>query len=106
MFGQTYPTPHPIKIVSINLSKHKGTRKDQVDRAELIEDFGLKTDAHAGPWHRQISFLSFESIDTVRKQGPDVSSGDFAENITTAGIEICFKFKARKSKGARRTAVR
>lgn len=76
-----------MKIVSINLSKHKGTRKTGAHKAELIKDHGLKDDAHAGPWHRQVSFLSSESIDTVRKQGLSVSSGDFAENITTAGID-------------------
>jgi len=75
-----------MKIVSINKSKHKGTRKTGVDQIEVIKDYGLKGDAHAGPWHRQVSFLAEESIDKARQFGLDAGSGDFAENITTEGI--------------------
>lgn len=76
-----------IKINSIAVSKKKGTRKTQVDEASLIQDHGLEGDAHAGPWHRQVSFLSSESIEKARKQGLDVTFGDFAENIATSGID-------------------
>jgi MOSC domain-containing protein YiiM len=58
-----------------------------VDRAELLQEHGIKGDAHAGPWHRQISFLASESIQQAREQGLDVTFGDFAENIATTGIE-------------------
>ncbi len=75
-----------MKIVSIALSKKKGTRKKSVQEGFLIENHGLKDDAHAGPWHRQVSFLSSESIEKVRKQGLDVTVGDFAENIATSGV--------------------
>src|SRR4030043_368229 len=51
-----------MKIESIAISKKKGTRKTQVQETELIADHGLDGDAHAGPWHRQVSFLSSESI--------------------------------------------
>lgn len=74
-------------ISSIAISKKKGTRKTQVEEASLIQDHGLEGDAHAGPWHRQVSFLAYESIETARKRGLDVTFGDFAENIATSGIE-------------------
>jgi len=76
-----------MKIVSINTSKHKGTRKESIGEAEVIADHGISGDAHAGPWHRQVSFLAQESIETACKSGLDVTSGDFAENFTTSGID-------------------
>jgi len=76
-----------MKIVSIAISKKKGTPKVQVGKASLLEDHGLEGDAHAGPWHRQVSFLAAESIETARKQGLDVGFGAFAENIATLGID-------------------
>jgi MOSC domain-containing protein YiiM len=76
-----------MKIESIATSRKKGTRKKQIDEIEVIKDFGLKDDAHAGPWHRQVSFLSSESIEEARGKGLDVTFGDFAENIATSGID-------------------
>ena len=75
-------------IVSINISTRKGVRKKPVESAELLPDHGIKTDAHAGDWHRQISVLAQESIDKMRDKGADVHPGDFAENITTQGLEL------------------
>ena len=76
-----------MKIVSIAVSRKKGTRKHSVDKVELLENYGISGDAHAGKWHRQVSFLASESINRVRDQGLDVTFGDFAENIATTGIE-------------------
>ena len=76
-----------MKIVSIAISKKKGTRKVQVDEATVIQDYGLEGDAHAGDWHRQVSFLAAESIEKARTKGLDVTFGDFAENIATSGID-------------------
>jgi MOSC domain-containing protein YiiM len=76
-----------MKIVSINVSKHKGTQKTAITRAEVIKGHGIDGDAHAGPWHRQVSFLASESIESARQKGLEVGSGDFAENITTEGID-------------------
>ena len=76
-----------MKIISINISTHKGTPKQPVAEAEVIIDHGLKDDAHAGDWHRQISFLAWEKIETARAQGLDVNAGDFAENFTTTGVD-------------------
>ena len=76
-----------MKIESIAISRKKGTRKTVVDKVEIVKDHGLLGDAHAGPWHRQVSFLAKESIEKKRQQGFDVTFGDFAENIATSGIE-------------------
>ena len=76
-----------MKIVSVAVSKKKGTRKKIVDEALLVQDHGIEGDAHAGPWHRQVSFLAAESIEQARNQGLEVTFGDFAENIATSGID-------------------
>jgi len=78
----------PFEILSINISREKGVQKEPVKSAELIAGHGIKGDAHAGPWHRQVSFLADEDIDTMRGKGIDLSAGDFAENITTSGIPV------------------
>lgn len=76
------------KVVSVNLSKAKGIKKTPVSEIELIENYGVNGDAHAGNWHRQVSMLSTSSIDKARKWGIDVNFGDFAENITVEEIEL------------------
>lgn len=76
-----------MKIISIAISKKKGTRKVAVEGACLVQDFGLEGDAHAGAWHRQVSFLAAEGIEKARNEGLDVTFGDFAENIATSGID-------------------
>ncbi len=76
-----------MKIVSISTSLKKGTVKKQVQNAQLVADHGLEGDAHAGKWHRQVSFLAAESIAGAKEGGLDVGFGDFAENIATTGID-------------------
>jgi len=76
-----------MKIVSIAVSSKKGTVKKQVENARLLEDHGMEGDAHAGKWHRQVSFLAAESIAGAKERGLDVDFGDFAENIATTGID-------------------
>ena len=76
-----------MKIVSIAVSRKKGTRKTLVDRARVVENHGLEGDAHAGPWHRQVSFLASESIQDAREKGLTVDFGDFAENVATEGVD-------------------
>jgi MOSC domain-containing protein YiiM len=75
-------------IKAISVSKEKGTRKVNVPKAELKADFGVVGDAHAGNWHRQVSLLAVESIDRMVAKGAKVSPGDFAENITTEGLNL------------------
>jgi Uncharacterized protein conserved in bacteria len=81
-------------IFSLNCSTKKGTRKVPKAQVRLIEDRGVEGDAHAGPGIRQVSLLAIESI---AKQKPcahtdtdemTLAAGDFAENITTAGIDL------------------
>ncbi len=75
-------------ILSINISVKKGTQKKPVPSAHLIVDHGIEGDAHAGNWHRQISLLADEDVQTMRGQGIELVPGDFAENITTRGIDL------------------
>ena len=77
-----------FKIKAISISDRKGMRKKNIESTQLIADFGLKDDAHAGKWHRQVSFLAEESIETMRAKGLDVVAGNFAENITTEGLDL------------------
>ena len=76
------------KVLAVNISEDKGTKKTNVHSCDLLKDFGLKGDAHAGPWHRQVSLLANESIEKMRQKGLKVGYGDFAENITTQGIDL------------------
>lgn len=77
------------KIVAVCKSEEKGCRKKASAEGALKEDYGLIGDAHAEfGSHRQLSLLAIESIEKIRKLGADVNPGDFAENITTDGIEL------------------
>jgi len=76
------------KILSICVSSEKGTKKNEVHSANIIADSGIKGDAHAGKWHRQVSLLSNEDIDKVREIIPDLQPGAFAENLATEGIDL------------------
>jgi MOSC domain-containing protein YiiM len=76
------------KVVAINISAAKGTRKKNIGRSCLVPQFGLQDDAHAGDWHRQVSLLAMESIEKMVRLGLKVGPGDFAENITTAGLDL------------------
>ena len=76
------------EVVAVCISQNKGERKKPVQSVELRVDHGIVGDAHAGDWHRQVSLLAQESIDKMRALGLDVTTGDFAENITTSGIEL------------------
>ena len=70
------------------MSDREGTRKRDVGQAQLRHEWGIEGDAHAGPWHRQVSLLAWESIQKMRDLGLTVGSGSFAENITTRGINL------------------
>ena len=76
------------QIRAISISVVRGTKKKNVPTALVVEDLGIQGDAHADNWHRQISLLAEESIDKMIAQGANVKWGDFAENITTAGIDL------------------
>jgi MOSC domain-containing protein YiiM len=77
------------KIVSVNISDKKGVRKRPAKEAVLRQDFGIEGDAHASSkWHRQVSLLALESIHKMQAKGLKVNPGDFAENLTTEGIDL------------------
>lgn len=76
------------KIQAISVSDRKGVIKENVPSAFFENDFGIKGDAHAGKWHRQVSLLALESVKKMQDKGLKVKSGDFAENITTVGIDL------------------
>ena len=76
------------QLVAVCISENKGERKTPVKQIELRENHGIVGDAHAGDWHRQVSLLAKESIAKMRAMGLDVGNGDFAENLTTEGIDL------------------
>ena len=75
-------------VVAVNVSAAKGERKKPTSGARLRAEHGIEGDAHAGEWHRQVSLLAQESIDKMTATGLDVGPGDFAENITTRGLQV------------------
>lgn len=79
-------------VVAVCISEKKGTVKKEVESVELKTDWGIVGDAHAGKWHRQVSLLAKESIDTMREQvssfGIELQNGSFGENIITQGVEL------------------
>jgi len=77
-----------IKIRSTNISTEKGTIKKPISQIEL-NNCGVKDDAHAGNWHRQVSMLGTESFKKFSEiAGREIAFGEFAENITTEGMEL------------------
>ena len=82
------PEMQSIKILSVNISEKKGTVKKPVGQIELTQ-IGIGSDAHAGNWNRQVSLLGTESIRKFEKDAArKINYGEFAENITTEGIEL------------------
>jgi len=77
------------KVIVVCRRDEKGTRKEAIAEGVFKEDYGLIGDAHADCCtHRQVSLLAVESIDKMRSQGFDVGPGDFAENLTTEGLQL------------------
>ena len=76
-------------VIAVCQSEKKGTRKTPVARVTIREEYGVVGDAHAdSSTHRQVSLLAIESIDKMRGKGLELNPGDFAENITTEGIDL------------------
>ena len=76
-------------IQAICISEVRGVQKHAIPEADLTPEWGIVGDAHAGDWHRQISLLADESVDTMRAICPlELDAGIFAENINTRGIEL------------------
>lgn len=75
-------------IKAVCISKAKGTVKRPVAEAKLVAAFGLEGDAHAGRWHRQVSLLSAEQVDSFNARGGAAAVGDFGENILVSGLDL------------------
>ena len=76
------------KVIAVCVSDEKGVQKTSVGSVDIVENHGIKEDAHAGPWHRQVSLLANESIEKMRQKGLDLTYGDFGENIVTQGVDL------------------
>jgi MOSC domain-containing protein YiiM len=75
-------------VEAVCSSHKKGIVKKEQGNVVVIENWGIDGDAHAGDWHRQVSLLAGESIDTVKEVLPTLKNGAFAENIITRGIDL------------------
>ena len=75
-------------LLAFNISKERGTEKREVPQAELVADYGIMGDAHAGKWHRQVSLLSAEKIDDFRARGAQIDNGAFGENLIISGFDL------------------
>lgn len=76
------------KVIAVCTSERKGIQKTPTDSIELVVNHGIKGDAHAGDWHRQVSLLSYEKIEAFNERGADVEDGAFGENIIVSGIDL------------------
>lgn len=76
------------KLIAICISEHRGTQKHQVEKAALIENWGIEKDAHGGTWHRQVSLLSLEKIEEFQKKGAQIDFGAFGENLIIEGFDL------------------
>ena len=76
------------RVISVCISKHKGTLKNEVNEANFIEEFGIEGDAHAGKCHRQVCLLALEKIEDFRSKGGNVDFGAFGENLVIEGFEL------------------
>lgn len=76
-----------FKVEAVCLAAEKGVQKHEVPEITLRADHGIVGDAHAGPWHRQVSLLAGEDVDTMRAKGLELAAGAFGENIVTRGVD-------------------
>ncbi len=77
-----------MKIIALNTSEKKGVQKNSVQKVTLIENHGILGDAHAGNWHRQVSFLGQECITDFNNKGALVKPGAFGENIIVDEVDF------------------
>ena len=75
-------------VRAVCISPGKGTVKRPVDKGVFIPDYGIENDAHAGKWHRQVSLLSYDSVQAFNRKGAGVTDGDFGENLLVEGIDL------------------
>jgi|YNPBryunderm2012_1023409.scaffolds.fasta_scaffold00372_8 molybdopterin adenylyltransferase len=76
-------------VEALCLSERKGTKKTAHPVVKFVAGHGIEGDAHAGPWHRQVSLLAAEDVEQMRQRGlPDLKPGDFAENVVVSGLPL------------------
>lgn len=75
-------------LKAVSIAPSKGMKKVNQPEVLVKENHGIEGDAHVGDWHRQVSLLAQESIDKMVAKGLNVAAGDFAENLTTVGIDL------------------
>ncbi len=75
-------------VRAVCVSPAKGTAKRPAEKGVFIRDFGIENDAHAGKWHRQVSLLSYDSVQEFNRRGGGVTDGDFGENLLVEGIDL------------------
>lgn len=75
-------------VKAVCTSAVKGIQKSEQQYIDLIPDWGIEDDAHAGPWHRQVSLLGYERIEAFKRLGADVENGSFGENIIVEGYDL------------------
>ncbi len=85
---QQEQTPLAGRVLAVCTSRAKGEAKTDAGSAELVADHGLRDDAHAGGWHRQVSLLAAERIEEMRRRGLDLEAGAFGENLVVAGLDL------------------
>jgi MOSC domain-containing protein YiiM len=73
-------------ILNVCVSTRKGTPKRAVERVFLRRHHGLDGDAHAGPWHRQVSLLDAGDISDMKAKGLTLKPGAFGENLVISGL--------------------
>jgi MOSC domain-containing protein YiiM len=73
-------------ILNVCVSTRKGTPKRAVERVFLRRHHGLEGDAHAGPWHRQVSLLDADDISDMKAKGLTLEPGAFGENLVISGL--------------------
>ncbi|MCI5773594.1 MAG: MOSC domain-containing protein [Erysipelotrichaceae bacterium] len=76
------------KIKAICISAERGYQKHRIETCEIVENWGIKDDAHAGNWHRQVSLLSYDEIENFKKEGAEVKDGAFGENLVVEGYDL------------------
>lgn len=75
-------------VRAVCVSPAKGTAKRPAEKGVFIRDYGIENDAHAGKWHRQVSLLSYDSVQEFNRRGGGVTDGDFGENLLVEGIDL------------------
>ena len=75
-------------VKAVCTSPAKGTAKKPAEKGVFIRDFGIENDAHAGKWHRQVSLLSYDSVQAFNQRGAGAADGDFGENVLVEGIDL------------------